>query len=116
MEERKYNFLKIVAIGSVIFASLILLTNKHYASKDIVEKGNIKIETFRHEEGWGYHIFMDDKMYIEQKYIPVISGKLPFKTKGDAENVARLMKKKIIENIIPPSISLKEIDSLELNQ
>ena len=62
--------------------------------------------------GFGYDIYMDDKLYIHQPDIPAISGTQGFSTKEKAEQAARLVEDKIRNNIRPPAVSIEELDSI----
>lgn len=73
---------------------------------------SIKIKTFETNQGWGFDILVNNKIYIHQTNIPAVSGQKAFKTKKDALKIAKLMQLKMQKNIFPPSITLKEIDSL----
>ncbi len=77
-------------------------------------KTNIRFITFKNSDnnGFGYDIEVDGRVYIHQPYIPAIPGNNGFKSKDDAEKVARLMEYKIKNNILPPTIEIKELDSL----
>lgn len=44
---------------------------------------------------WGYEIYVDNKLYIRQDCIPVISGRHPFKTKQAALDAGKLVLDKI---------------------
>jgi hypothetical protein len=58
--------------------------------------------------GWGYALFADDKPYIKQDVIPAINGIHTFKSKEDAEKVAKLVRDKLHNRQSPA------VDSLEL--
>ena len=73
---------------------------------------SLKIKTFKVKKGWGFDIFLDHQKYIHQPNIPAINGEIPFKTKKDALKIAKLMKIKICGNIIPPTITIEEINKL----
>jgi hypothetical protein len=74
---------------------------------------NIEIETFQNDtSGWGYDILIEGKKYVHQPHIPAISGNKGFSTQHEAEKVAELVKYKIKNNIMPPSVSPEELDSL----
>ena len=63
---------------------------------------------------FGYYIMIDGQMYIEQKTIPAIQGLKGFKTKGQAEAVAKRVIEKIKEGEMPPTIEVKDLDSLKI--
>jgi hypothetical protein len=74
-----------------------------------------QVKTIRHAQGWGYEIKKGEKTIIKQLTIPSISGKRVFTSEKDAVAVGDLMVKKIENNIFPPSISKKELDSLSVS-
>jgi hypothetical protein len=62
--------------------------------------------------GFGYDIYRNDAVYIHQPNIPAVPGNNGFSTVEDARKTASLMIYKIENNIMPPSISTQELDSL----
>lgn len=72
----------------------------------------LKIKVFKNESGWGYDIYRSDKIYIHQPHIPAISGNQTFHSEEDARRTGELIISKIRKNIIPPTISIAELDSL----
>jgi hypothetical protein len=64
--------------------------------------------------GYGYDIFANDKMYIHQPHIPGISGNRGFKNGEDAQKVSELMIEKLNNNIIPPTITIEELNQLNI--
>lgn len=62
-------------------------------------------------EKFGYTIFIDGQMYIEQKTIPALPGNHGFATKEDAEKIARLAIEKIKQGEMPPTISVEELEA-----
>ena len=73
---------------------------------------DITIHTFQTETGWGYDILIKNKVYVHQPVIPAIPGKNGFKNENDARKTAVLVSKKIAENIMPPSVTIRELDSI----
>jgi Domain of unknown function (DUF4907) len=65
--------------------------------------------------GWGYDIYVDKKRMIRQPHIPAVPGKKPFDNSPAAESVASLVIYKITNNIMPPSVTQQELDSLEID-
>ena len=81
------------------------------------EMSKAKIEYFIinvPENQFGYYIMIDGQMYIEQKTIPAIQGLKGFKTKEEAEKVAQRVIQKIKEGEMPPTIEVKDLDSLKI--
>ena len=67
---------------------------------------NIKNKQF------GYDILMNGQPYIHQPHIPAISGNNGFTSKNKAQIAGDFIIKKLNNNIMPPTITLKELDSL----
>lgn len=64
--------------------------------------------------GWGYQILKDGKLMIDQKHIPAIQGNKGFSSKETASRTADFMVKKIKNGEFPPTLSIEELDSLEV--
>ena len=62
---------------------------------------------------WGYDILVDNRMKIHQPSIPGQPGNEGFKTKEQAEKVARLVIKKMKKGEMPPSIDANELKKLK---
>ncbi|WP_170154424.1 DUF4907 domain-containing protein [Mangrovibacterium diazotrophicum] len=63
--------------------------------------------------GWGYQILKDTSVYINQPYIPAVSGHQTFKSEEDAMKAGRLVLKKIVKRQ-NPAITIHELDSLDI--
>ncbi len=61
---------------------------------------------------FGYNVFADGKLIIHQLSIPGINGMNGFKSKADAEKVAKLVKKKLESGNALPSVSHDELKEL----
>lgn len=94
--------------------SILLFACQQPKEKIATTVGVYHIKTVRHNNGWGYEIKQDEKTIIRQLSIPSIGGKQSFTTKEDAQKVGLLMAKKLDQKIFPPSISKKELDSLQV--
>ena len=77
-----------------------------------VDSLSVEIQTFQTEKGWGYDVFVDGKKYIHQEIIPAVPGTVGFDTEENAQKVAGLVSHKIRNNIMPPSVTPEELDSL----
>lgn len=75
----------------------------------------ITSETYQTENGFGYKIFIDGNLYVDQPTIPAVSGNRGFESITDAEQVANLAIRKIRQGIIPPTISIEELQNLGVN-
>ncbi len=90
---------------------------KNEAPKESPYKdAKIDIKVFENKEanltGFGYDIYIHDAMYVHQPHIPAINGNRGFKTKEQATKAAEFVIHKIRNNIMPPSMSVEELDSL----
>lgn len=63
---------------------------------------------------YGYDILVNSKLLIHQPSIPGIAGSKGFATKAAAEKAARLVIKKLQQGIMPPTITIAELDSLKI--
>ena len=63
---------------------------------------------------WGYNILKNKKLFIHQTSIPGIIGNEAFKTKSDAQKVARLVIEKLKKGEMPPSVSEDELKKLNI--
>ncbi len=55
----------------------------------------VSIKTEKVSGGWGYKIYSDTTVYIDQPYIPVIPGDKPFPSEEDAKKTAELVMEKL---------------------
>jgi hypothetical protein len=69
-------------------------------------------ETIENENGWGYNILLDGKLFIRQPNIPSIPGNKGFSDEEKAKKVAEFITYKIQNGIMPPSTNKQELDSL----
>ena len=112
----------------IIFLALFLPTilsgcsEKNREGDARYEKNNAKpdtpgitVKTFPLDSlksAWGYDIYMNGKLIVHQPHIPAIAGTKGFSSEEDARKTAALMALKIKNNIMPPTVSVKELDSL----
>lgn len=73
-----------------------------------------KIDSIEHNgnRGWGYDIMVDGKIYIHQPNIPAIMGNNGFSSEDKAQEAGEFIIQKLRNNIIPPSVTPEELDSL----
>jgi hypothetical protein len=62
---------------------------------------NLKVQSIRVANGWGYCIANNDKIIIKQTIIPVISESKSFKTEKEALAVGQLVLQKLDSNNSP---------------
>ena len=80
------------------------------------KNAKIDIKVFENKDanltGFGYDILMYDALYVHQPHIPAINGNRGFHTKAQAQAAASFVVYKIRNNIMPPALSVQELDSL----
>lgn len=72
-----------------------------------------RVQTFKVRTGWGYSVFIDDKEYIRQRFIPAIAGETPFPTSQQALETGNYVVAKI-KSKGNPSLSRKELQQLHI--
>lgn len=81
-----------------------------------VGSNEIEVELFQNEDNsWGYNVNVNSKRFIHQPNIPAIQGHKGFNSGEEAKQVAQLVVYKVENKIIPPGISLEELDSLNIS-
>jgi len=71
--------------------------------------------TFQNEDGsWGYKILNEENLYINQPHIPAIQGNKGFTTQERAEITADFVIFKLESGWSPPSVTILELDSLQV--
>jgi hypothetical protein len=120
---RKKHNLKIPFLVLVITGFIVLGVFESSGSTSCTLKGKqrancdtITFKTFKTESGWGYNIYIREKLYIHQPIIPAISGNKGFAKKKHAERTAKVVVEKIIKHIIPPTVTMNELDSLGVSK
>ena len=63
---------------------------------------------------YGYEISRDNRVLIRQTYIPAVGGKRSFETSKEAEQVAKLVKQKLLKGL-SPVISIDELKALNIS-
>jgi len=62
--------------------------------------------------GFGYQIYIDDNLYINQAHLPGLPGLKAFNTSEQAQKAGDFVCYKIRNNIMPPTVTKAELDSL----
>ena len=112
-------------ITSVLFF-LVLFTNTQTSKEPIKEVPKFpsadtqKISGYSYtiisapNNTWCYDIYKDKKLFIHQPSIPAVPGNEGFKTKAEAEKVAKLVIEKIKKGEMPPSVTIEEMKKLKV--
>lgn len=91
---------------------LFLLTIFFYGCEATTNE--VTSEVISLTKGYGYQIKIDDKVVIQQTFIPVVDGNKPFCTAEDAKRTAELVVLKIIQKE-GPAVTLEELEKLQIN-
>jgi hypothetical protein len=70
------------------------------------------LQTQHTAAGWGYLIKQKSRIIIDQPTIPAVQGVQGFSSKQNAQRVGELVVSKIYAGHFPPSLTLRELDSL----
>lgn len=81
---------------------------------DTAPRMDIHYKIFANSHGYGYDIYRNDRLLVHQPIVPGIAGKTGFERKTDARKVAALVIKKIKNGLMPPTVSKRELDSLNV--
>lgn len=98
-----------------MFSACLLCCNSSHRNKPITDSGadSIRINIFQVNEGYGYEIYLHDKKVVYQPTIPVVDGNANFQNKEFATETALLVSSKIRMGILPPSLTLEEMEALQ---
>lgn len=83
--------------------------------KNPYKDATVEIRTFSNDadlKGFGYDIYLNKKLYVHQPHIPAVAGSMGFSTPENAKKTGEFVAYKIRNNIMPPSVSPQELDSL----
>jgi len=94
---------------------LALLVSCNNTAKDQKAKGLVqtRVKTYQVENGWAFSIYLGDKEYIRQPFIPVIPGKVPFATNEQAMTAGKLVLSKMVAHK-NPSLTYEELEQNHL--
>ena len=118
---------KLLRLRLIILILLFILTNFSSSGQDkarslkakpvsnsISKKGFTYAIINGEQNSFGYDIFKKGEMIIHQPNLPGLNGNKGFISKQDAIKVALLVIKKLKNNIMPPSVSEYELESLKI--
>jgi hypothetical protein len=93
----------LVFIGILVFSTLMQF------------KAGPKVElyTFKIENGFGYNILVNNKIYIHQEIIPAVINNQHFISRHDAQITGTLVIEKLKTGKVP-ALSINELDSLKI--
>lgn len=102
---------KKILVGSILLAALISFIFIYTEKKSLSQDMQLELQTFQLEDGWGYQILIDGKVFIHQPTIPAIDTEKSFPDKVSAGKVGMLVLKRIKSNE-NPAVSPNEINQL----
>jgi Domain of unknown function (DUF4907) len=92
---KRSRLLVLILAAAVISFAVYHLVQKHQAGV------KPRIETIKVPGGWGYRIFLGDRLFIEQPFIPVLPGKNPFPDRKSALKTAKTVRTKLLQGKRP---------------
>jgi hypothetical protein len=117
MRQLSLLLLLVTIVLSAIGQYQLALSSSIVRNIDTREKPDIKY-TYKivpsMQNTWGYNIFKNKKLLIQQNTIPGIPGFMGFKNKIDAEKVAGLVIEKLKKGEMPPSVNENELKKLNI--
>jgi Domain of unknown function (DUF4907) len=117
------NFSNTIAQSDTINKSSATKTAQRPTKKELakIKAGNLKRAAktqFRYfiikAEGntYGYSIYADENLYIQQNTIPAVAGTRGFSDTASAAKTARLVIKKIKQGEMPPAITINDLKKI----
>jgi hypothetical protein len=85
-----------VIIGFLLAIAILLSVIRSQRSQN-----GLHYKTFCAKNGWGYDVFIENRVLIHQDVVPVINTQQGFKYERQAEKAARLVIKKIRMKKLP---------------
>src|SRR5438874_958379 len=103
-----------------VFSLLLLLSacqqqadNKKAAATPATrDKMYVAVKTFQTSNGWGYAIYADGKLYIQQAFIPGIPGTHGFASQTDAQKTGSLVLNKMRQQQRFPVVTRQDLQAL----
>jgi len=80
--------------------------------KSKISKSIYDVRVVENSLGWGYEIWKEGAMVINQTHIPAVQGLRAFDSQIQAEKAAEIIKLKLDQGVFPPTISIIELQSI----
>tara|TARA_R110002167_G_scaffold360907_1_gene578747 strand:+ start:4702 stop:5043 length:342 start_codon:yes stop_codon:yes gene_type:complete len=97
----------------ILFMGLLFFGVLQFIPRTTLNTPTLKTNILSVDDGYGYQIFKDGKLVIQQEYIPAISGQYSFRKLEDAQTVANLVRNKLM-NGHEPMVTVKELAELNI--
>ncbi|WP_229215175.1 DUF4907 domain-containing protein [Dyadobacter bucti] len=114
IKKNKFSIVLISLLAFAVAAYFLLPLRKGNPGSGSEGLRNLKVQSFHKETGWGYRIYQDTTIIIEQQFIPGVSGTKGFDTEESAIKTGELVENKILHGIFPPTVSPRDLDSLRI--
>lgn len=109
----KYFFL-VVSLIAIVSCHNVQPGNNKAAAEQQKGKMYVEVQPFKSDNGWGYNIYVDKKLYISQGIIPGVAGTKGFRTKEDAMKVGILAVQKMSVIKGRPTITTTDLEKLQI--
>lgn len=93
--------IQINKISILVLASALILGCKTKTSPSHEGEVFVKVVTVKVGNGWGYQIYQDTSLYINQPFVPVIPGGKPFATEELALKAGRIVLDRVTKQKSP---------------
>lgn len=109
--------LTILGVLVLLVVAYFLYQNFHKPDLEVelpnpYENSEITAVAIEGEEGWGYDVLIDGNIYVHQPTIPAVGGNKGFKSENDAKMAAELVIGKIRAGILPPTVTVEELQAI----
>jgi hypothetical protein len=103
-------------IGMALLALTALLVTASFLKKNgkTATRGALHTEIVATNGGYGYRIWAQDRLLVQQETIPAIAGNISFSSPKDAQLVAYFVKRKLIERE-NPRVQRADLEKMAIN-
>lgn len=91
----------------------VYTTNYADKEKKVERARGLSVEIIDVDSGYGYQILHNNRILIQQDFIPGIQGKTAFSSSAEAKRVADLVVSKLAHNQ-SPEVFLSELEALQI--
>jgi hypothetical protein len=116
----KYAILLLIAVFAFVLIAYISVPRRkplpltsEKAKRTDTEKFSFEIIA-ADQNTYAYNIYSNGKLLIHQPSIPGLPGNRGFRTREDAEKVAKVIIDKIKKGLVPPGITQEEMKNLSI--
>ena len=102
----------------VLFVGACSNSNTERHEKDekirinLYDGDTLRTEVFQIDTGWGYRIYKNNRVFIEQNQIPAVAGFYLFTSAEKAQIAADFVADKMTKQQGLPSVTIEELDSI----